>query len=98
MYVLGHHYVSADIKTILFSDRLEDLLENIAHLGDQQRQPSITTEGYEVELTRLLITLQGPRHVDRVSPILWSVCDAMHQTTPPFPNEGKDGAPSSSCQ
>jgi hypothetical protein len=63
MNVFRHDYVSGNAKAVPFPRCLEGLFENVAGMRrTEQRRTSITTEGKKVQTSRLLKSLESPRH------------------------------------
>ena len=51
MHVFGHHHVANQLETIFVSGLIEHAHKQIAGVrGTKERQPSVTTEGDEVQV------------------------------------------------
>jgi hypothetical protein len=61
--VFGHDDVSVNAKDVILSNPLQRRYKHAASARTSKpRPPTITTESEEVDLTRLLESLQSPRH------------------------------------
>jgi hypothetical protein len=61
--VLGHHDVAVDAKAEGAAHALRGVLkDSSARVGREQGTAVITTEGYEMALPGMVITLEAPRH------------------------------------
>src|SRR5262249_8883535 len=56
MYMLRHDDISADIESVALTNPFESPLDHELGLGrGQERQTAVAAEGYEVQMTSLLI-------------------------------------------
>jgi hypothetical protein len=61
--MLRHDDVPEDTEFVMFACLFEGALTAIAGLGSAEvRFPTITTEGEEVKVASVLITMEAPRH------------------------------------
>ena len=68
MYMLGHYDESIDANPVTAADGFEGFDENLLRgFGVKELVSLITTEGDEVSLAGLVVTLESPRHVKSVS-------------------------------
>jgi|SRR5579863_10748871 len=68
MHVFGHHHVADQLETIFVSDLTERAHKQIAGVcGTQEWQPSVTTEGDEMQVTLPVNAPEVFRH-DRTAP------------------------------
>lgn len=67
MDVLGHHHVADHVEPVAAPGLFERAFENVLRVVCvEERLPTITTEGDEVETLRLLEPDESPRHVKRL--------------------------------
>ena len=63
MNVFRHDHIAGDVKAVLAAGLFQRLLKQALGQGaGQPRLPTIAAEGDEVQVARLLVPLQSPRH------------------------------------
>jgi len=66
MRVLGHHHVAHQLKTVFLSDAVQRADEHVARSrGTEERQPSVTTEGNEVQVALAVDSLEPLGHDEK---------------------------------
>src|SRR5712671_4754135 len=59
MYVIGHNHITHQQKLVPFANRSQRAHKQVSRANrSQQRQPSVTTEGHEVQIAAAVIAFQ----------------------------------------
>src|SRR5205085_9204771 len=76
--VLGHDHVGRNPEAVTQARALQRLFEQASRQRIEPRLTLIATEGYEMQITGLVIAMQSPRHRDSLLVEKISVSDVRY--------------------